>query len=226
MKRGVHNSRLVGARLSRNGKHGYTIVELMVTIVIVSILAATVGTFFVKLLNIRESEREEAYIREKLADICGAYADAMSVGSSFGTRTNLLTHAMDMKVNYRQETGGVSLETGKVVGVTQMISSLNTTNKTVDLSLYGFNQGELVKKLQRMAKGDAALMPLLGDMVSCTIRPLNCNTGGVDGDGYLMNNAALGYLEVKAEYKVKNKTGETVWENATAGRVVRLWNKD
>ena len=226
MERGVHNCRLVGAHLSRNGEHGYAIVELMVTIVIVSILAATVGTFFVKLLNIQEREREEAYIREKLADICGAYADAMSVGSSFGTRTNLLAHAMDMKVNYRQETGGVSLETGKVVGVTQMISSLNTTNKTLDSSIYGFKQGEFVKKLQRMAKGDAALMPLLGDMVSCTIRPLNYDVEGLDGDGYLTNNAALGYLEVKAEYKVKNKTGESEWKNATAGRVVRLWNKE
>ena len=226
MNAGVHNFGRAESCFPRKERRGYTVVELMVTIVIVSILAATIGTFLVKLLNIQEREREDAYIREALADICGAYADAMSVGSSFGMHTNLLTHAVDMKVNYRQETGGVSLETGKVVGVTQMISSLNTTNKTVDLSIYGFNQGGLVKKLQRKAKGDAALMPLLGDMVSCTIRPLNCNTEGGDGDGYLMNNAALGYLEVKAEYKVKNKAGAIEWKNAAAGRVVRLWNKE
>ena len=67
-----------GVRTSQNRKRGYTVVELMVTIVIVAVLAATLGMFFVKLLRIQEREREEAYIRERLADICAAYADFVS----------------------------------------------------------------------------------------------------------------------------------------------------
>lgn len=214
------------ATVDRYAKDGYTVVELMVTIVVVSVLAATVGMFFSKLLTIQEREREEAYIREKLTDICGAYADAMSIGSSFGTRTNFLTNAMDVKVNYRQETGGVSLETGMVTRVTQMISSIDTTNNIVDLNIYGFSQGNFVRKLQRKANGDAALIPLIGEVVSCTITPINYGASSLDGDGYSTNNAALGYLEVKARYKIKNDDGDLEEKTATAGRMVRLWNRE
>ena len=210
----------------RYAQGGYTIIELMVTIVIASVLVATGGMFFSKLLTIQEQEREEAYFREKLVDICGAYADAMSVGSSFGTRTNLLTHTMDIKVNYRQETGGVSLETGMVTRVTQLVLSIDATNRTMDMNIYGFNQGNLVRKLHRRASGDASLIPLPGDMVSCTITPLNDGAAAQDIEGYLTNNVALGYLEIKARYKIKNEAGNFEERTATAGRVVRLWNKD
>ncbi len=222
----------------KDSRLGYTVVELMVTIVIVAVLAATVGTFLVKLLTVQEKDREEAYIREKLADVCGAYADAMSIGSSFGTRTrtNLFDHAiMDVKINYRHEAGGVSFETGVVTRVARVISSINemaspgnnTTNRTVEFKADGFEQGDFVRRLMRSANGDASLIPLLGNMVSCTIRPLNSiGDGGFDGDGFKTNSTALGYLEVKAEYKVKDATGKTVWKNVTVGRVVRLWNRE
>lgn len=216
----------VATKVDRNDQGGYTIIELMVTIVIVSVLTASVGMFFSKLLTVQEREREEAYIREKLADICGAYADAMSVGSSFCTRTNPLTHAMDIMVNYRQETGGVSLETGIATRVTQMISSIDATNNTMDLDIYGFSQGDLVRMLQRKTTGNASLIPLQGDMVSCTITPLNYSALSQDGEGYSTNNAALGYLEVRARYKIKNDAGDFEEKTATAGRVVRLWNKE
>lgn len=213
------------ANVDRYANSGYTIVELMVTIVIVSVLAATVGMFFSQLLTIQERDREEAYIREKLADVCGAYADAMSVGSSFGilVGTNLLE---DVKVNYRQETGGVSLETGVVTRVAQLVSSIDVTNKTVDVNIKGFNQSDLVTKLQRKASGDALLIPLPGEMISCTITPLNHGATAQDGEGYWTNNAALGYLEVKARYTIKNDAGEYETKTATAGRVVRLWNRE
>ena len=206
----------------------------MVTIVIVSVLATTIGIFFSKLLTIQERDREEAYFREKLTDICGAYADVLSVGSSFGMRTNLLSHSIDLKVNYRHETGGVSFETGMVARVTQVVSSLNPTNKNEDLNVYGFENGELVNKLSRSASGNASLIPLIGDIVSCSITPLytstplNTSTGteDCDADGYLLKNTALGYLEISAKYKIKNKTDEIVWKNVTVGRVVRLWNRE
>lgn len=209
-----------GARYFRRG---YTIVELMSTIVIVAVLAATVGALFVKLLTIQEREREDAYIRERLADICGAYADAMSIGSSFGTRTNLLGRAAEVKVNYRQETGGVSLETSVVTRVSNLVSTMNTTNKTVELKAYGFEQRELVEKLSRIARGDATLIPLVGDVVDCTITPLNY-TRTEDDSGFATTDAALGYLKVTARYKVKNEDGELEEKTVEAGRVVRLWN--
>jgi len=245
--------------------YGYTVVELMVTIVIVSVLAATVGMFFVKLLNIQEKDREEAYIREKLSDICGAYADMLSIGSSFSTFSNLTKQATLVK--YRQETGGVSLETGVVSRVAYLTSLVDmtidtlrhTTDYNMGLTVFGLDpesdandlDHKISSKLARSVNGNAALIPLLGDMVSCTITPLgikkNSSLGiqeksiSVDGmseqEQYLSNklvsgavvrktNAVLGWLEVKARYKTTDKAGNSVWTNTTAGRVVRLWNNE
>ncbi len=212
----------------------------MVTVVVVAVLSASVGMFFVKLMNLHEREREEAYVRERLADICGAYADALSVGSSIITYINRIDNTQGMVVGYRQETGGVSLETGKVTRVAYLASSMNAINNTVDLNVFGIHFGNLDLKMSRVAHGDAALMPLTGDMVSCTITPLGTSAApireqvsdGNDAD-YCMKmlpnavfgtaNTALGWLEVKARYKVK---GEDVVKTATAGRMVRLWNRE
>jgi len=68
----------------------------------------------------------------------------------------------------------------------------------------------------------AALLPLAGDLTRCTIVPLN---GSIwEEDGGQTSDAALGYLEVEARYRVKGEDGEYEWKTATAGRVVRLWN--
>ena len=102
---------------------GFTVVELMVTIVIVAFLSATVGTFVCKLLTIQERDREEAYIREKLTDICGAYADFLSIGSSISSTTGVSNQ--ETVVKYRSETGGVSLETGIVTRVAYLVAAMN-----------------------------------------------------------------------------------------------------
>lgn len=214
------------------GGKGYTIVELMVTIVIVAVLAVFVGNVFVKLLNIQEREREEAYVRETLADICGSYADMLSVGSSLGS-SNLAT-----RVKYRWETGGVSLETGLVSRVMQLTLQVNSTNKTADVDVDAFEFGSIVRKLSRIARGDASLLPLPADIVSCTITPLDYevnegasktvrveNVQSPGDDGFMENTAALGYLEMKAQYKVKNDDGEYETKDVNVGRVVRLWNR-
>lgn len=223
-----------------NGKLGFTVVELMVTIVVVMVLSASVGVFFAKLLQFQENEREEAYVREKLTDICGAYADAMSVGAGIVTYTNLLDKTQGIIVKYRQETGGVSLETGIVTRVVYLASSLNPTNKVVNLDVFGISSGNLDLKLSRHAQGDAALLPLVGDMMSCTITPLgtmsslpNCESVGeydaencskmVPNSVFQNVDVGLGWLEVKARYKAKN---DDVPKTVTAGRVVRLWNKE
>ncbi len=204
------------------GKRGYTVVELMATVVIVAVLAASVGVFFVKLLTIREREREEAYVREKLSDICGAYADFMSIGSSFYSATNQF--GRETIVKYRQETGGVSFETGVVTRVAYVSSSLNITNMTMDLGVYSQEPAGLNRKLSRTMRGDALMIPLAGDIISCSITPLNANVW--DEEGAEKSDAALGYLQVSARYEVENDDGEIESRTATAGRVVRLWNRE
>lgn len=192
---------------SSNSKWGYTVVELMVTVVIVAVLAATIGIFVAKLLTLHENEREDAYIREKLADICGAYADLVSIGSS--SSTNL----RNVIVAYRPETGGVSLETGVVSHVTSLVSSLNTGNWTENLSAYG---GTNVLRSFRM-NGDADLIPLMGDVVSFEVSPL---------DALNLESASLVNLRVRARYRVKNENGDYEIKTTEVERIVRLWNHE
>ena len=234
--------------MGRIARRGYAIVELMVTLAIVVFLAVALGIFFVKLLNIREREREEAYVREKLSDICASYADMLSVGASIVSSDD--SSNLVAVVKYRQETGGVSLETGVVSRVAYLTSMMNSTNSVMDFDIMSLEQGEndLNKKFQtrltRRASGDAALLPLLGGMVSCTLRPLG--VGGSPTDvamnemddylvrrkmqkaehGFKMTDAALGSLEVSARYAVKGDDGETVAKTVTVGRLVRLWNME
>ena len=214
-----------GAAAPKSCRCGYAAIELMVTTVIISVLAATVGIFFVKLLNTQEREREEAYIREKLADVCGAYADMLSVGRLFRTSTNAVNQAIS--VEYRLETGGVSLETGIVSRVSHLTSFVDVMLGKLDLGIYGYESGVLQQKLSRNASGDAELIPLQGDMLSCTITPLNYSSQGtIVTNGYETTDAALGYLEIKAQYRVKNDEGGFEAKTVEAGRVVRLWNRE
>ncbi len=200
---------------NQNSKRGYTIVELMVTIVIVACLVAVVGYFLVKLLRLQESEREEAYVREKLVEICGNYADAISVGTSFSTN-KINSSTLQTIVNYRLEAGGVSLETGTVTRVASFASSL--TNGTIALDVWGYKQLEWTNKLPRTANGTALLLPLDSKLVSCTITPLPRNAE--------LTNAVLGSLKVAADYKIEDENGELVTKRVTVERVVRLWNRE
>ena len=215
---------------SQDNRFGYTIVELMVTIVIVSVLAASVGIFFVKLLTLQERDREDAYIREKLSDICGLYADYLSLGKSFSWNLDISNRMTVVK--YRMETGGVSFETGVVSRVGRMTSMMNLTNRNVELVVDAYRDGRLMSDLSRSLTGDARLIPLAGDMVEFRITPLSTPTSVVNVEedselvGMQTSDAAMGYLEVKARYAVKNEDGEIVTNSVAAGRVVRLWNHE
>lgn len=222
-------------------RSGYTIIELMVTIVIVTALAVTVGTFFVKLLTIQERDREEAYVREKLADLCAVYSDFASIGSSFSINSENGASI----VSYRQETGGLSFETGRVSRVAYL--TMVTTNQTMDLDVYAFKYGErslifhnekenLVSKWARFLSGDASLLTLPTSKldvkkVTCALTPIGTSLDEIykvpDGDFIDFNvysNAALANLRVEAWYTYKNGRRESVMTNAAVERLVRLWN--
>ena len=221
MERTCQTCGRAGAHLLR-GRLGYTVVELMVTLVIVAVLATTVGVCFVRLLSVQENEREEAYIREKLADVCGVIADDLSIGTSISLSTNLVQR--DVIVAYRQETGGVSLETGRVTRVAYLTLTLNATNRTMALTAYRREPEGWTRTLSSSLNGDAALIPLAGDLVACTVTPLNA-TDMTEKDGVQTSDAALAYLQVSARYAVRNDEGDLEEKTATAGRVVRLWNR-
>lgn len=191
-------------------KCGYTVVEMMVTILIVAILTTTVGTVVVKLLTLQERDREEAYIRETLTNVCGEYADSLSLGSFICTN-NL--HGID--VTYRSESGGVSFETGRVSHVVKLISAKK--NSSFELNVNVVDRGNMISRLLCHMQGNAALIPLAGNLVSCDVIPLNAE---------IVEDAALACLQVTAQYKVRDDSGKLVDKETTVERVVRLWNWD
>lgn len=205
-----------------SGRRGYTVVEVMMTIVIVAVLSAMVGASYARLLTIQENEREEAYVREKLSDICASYADFVSVGSYISANTNPAIQAVNVK--YRDEAGGVSLETGVVTRVSSLSTLVNSMRETMDLDIYSFELQGLDQKYSRTANGDAPLMPVLAGIVGCKIEPLNATESSTRA-GYETTDAVLGYLTVTARYEVKNEHGEKEPRTVTAERVVRLWNR-
>lgn len=201
---------------------GFTIVELMVIIVIVVVLSTTVGMFVVKLWTLHEKDREEAYIREKLVEICGIYADYLSIGSSISTnKTNPRIVA-----KYRQEAGGVSLETGRVSRVVQLNSFVNSyevlpgkTNTTLGVKTYDANG--CPRNLEDEFQGDDTPLVLAKNLkikenrvsLSCGITPVR-------------DEPALWMLRVVAEYMVENDKGGVDHKNVWVERVVRLWNRE
>lgn len=207
----------------RIGLRGFTIVELLTTIAIVAILAVTVGMFFAKLLTFCEKDREEAYVREKLTDLCAVYADSLSIGSSISMSNNLAL------VKYHQEVNGVSFETGVVSHVIYLATSLDDLNKLMNLDVYVADpeiDQPVLKRSSRLS-GDASLISQQGDIVSCTFTPLNSLLKSDEDprfSGFQTSDSSLGYLQVSACYKVRNDEGGEDVKVVTAGRVVRLWN--
>lgn len=224
---------------------GYTVFELLVTVLIVTGLATVVGSFFVKLLTIQEKDREEAYIREKLSDLCAVYADFASIGSSFSIESSGNANI----VSYRQETGGVSFETGRVSRVAYLTTA--TTNETMDLNVYSFETGTniltkifsnikegLTSKWARFLNGDASLLITpAGELdvkkVECAVIPLALYANetnyvsDVAFNGFdVYSNASIANLKVTAWYTYKNSHRETVLTNASVERLVRLWNHE
>lgn len=223
---------------------GYTVFELIVTVLIVVVLAATIGMFFTNLLTIQEQDREEAYVREKLADLCAIYADFASIGSSFSISSNSNANI----VSYRLETGGISFETGRVSRVAYFTTA--TTNRAMNVDVYSLQhdgrslifQNEkagLTSRWDRVLSGDVSLLiqptgKLDVKSVTCTITPLGIppsdHVYGVPDENFVnFNNytdTCIGNLKVEAWYTYKNSRRELVLTNVAAERLVRLWNHD
>ena len=206
----------------RDSEKGYTIVELMVTIVIVSLLTAVLGTFVVKLLTLQEMDREEAYVREKLVDICGFYADFLSVGSSFGT------NRFQMAVKYRQEAGGISFETGRISRVVHMISSVTNDLFVSDVHV-AKSEGGLFSRNLNQISGDGWLRNVMASNLTFSISPIgSIEPPKLEEDsslpGLLVTDAALGCLRVSAQYASEDERGRLAMKTVAVERVVRLWN--
>ena len=238
----MHSSVCAAAPRFSGARRGHTVVELLMTIAIVSVLAATLGMFVVNLLTFQEKDREEAYIRERLSDICGEYADFLSIASSVWTRRNINSNTMDVKVGYRGETGGVSLETGRVSRVAYFNSAINRTNRTVELSVDVLvpEQENPVRQYSRSECPTPPLIVMKGDQIDmiesleCTIAPIGVDisrkqlTTGPKNEfpGFQYVDTALWNLELSARYKVKDDRGVIVTRTATVERMVRLWNRE
>ena len=99
--------------------------------------------------------------------------------------------------------------------MTSLISDV--TNGMVKLNVYGLELEESILKYVRQANGNADLIPQVGNIVSCTVTPINATD---------WQSAALGNLRIEARYQVRNGDGNIEIKATRVERIVRLWNHE
>lgn len=193
-------------------KRAFTIVELSITVLIVAILCVFVGGSIVRLLKLRESNREEGYMREKLSLICAETADYLSMANSLIALTN--EHGLIIKGGFRMETEGPSFETGKVVKVSGVY--LSGTNGVFNLALNTSDSRYNGFKKQTL-NADGMLMDVLSKIEEFRIDPPM-----VLG---VTNNLPLHVLTVSATNTYYDILGNTdAVRRVKSKRGFRLWN--
>lgn len=201
-------------------RRAFTIVELCVTMLIVAILGVAMGASTVRLLRLRESNREEGYMREKLAFICGEAADYLSMANSIVAVAN--PNGVVLKSGFRMETEGVSFETGKVIKVSGLY--LSGTNGTFNLALDTADRRHervkgtkgLYRKTQTL-DADGMLMDVLAKIVEFKVDPPM-----VYG---VTNVIPLHVLTVSATNIYYDIVGNTsAVRKVTSKRGFRMWN--
>ena len=201
-------------------KRAFTIVELCVTMLVAAILSVAMGGVIVRLLRLHESDREEGYMREKLALICGEAADYLSMANSVVVDST--SHGMVLKGGFRMETDGVSYETGKVVKVSGLY--LSGTNGTFNFAMdtadrryesAGGTEG-LFRKRQTL-DADGMLLDVLARIVEFRIDP-----PVVYGATNFLPLHVLTVSATNNYYDIVGNTNAVRW--VTSKRGFRLWN--
>ena len=191
---------------------GFTVVELCVTVLIVAILSVWLGGSIVRMLKLRESNREEGYMREKLALICAEAADYLSMANAITSVSN--QYGIVLKGGFRMEMEGVSYETGKVVKVNGLY--LSGTNGTFNIAL-DTADSRYNGCVRQTLDADGMLMNVLAKIVEFRIDPPIVN--GVT------NHFPLHVLTVSATNGYYDIIGNTnAVRRVTSRRGFRLWN--
>ena len=201
-------------------KRAFTIIELCVTMLIVAFLCVAMGGSIIRLLRLRESDREEGYMREKLTLICGEVADHLSMAQSIAIGVD--QHGLILKGGFRMETEGVSFETGKVVKVRGLYLSgtngtFNLAMDTADARYESITDTEGLYRKKQTLDADGMLMEVLAKIVEFRIDPPMAY--GVT------NFLPLHVLTVSATNNYYDIVGNTTAvRRVTSKRGFRLWN--
>lgn len=189
-------------------RSGFTIVELMVCIVLVVILATSIGPSAVKLLHVVESSREEGFIREKLVTLAGFYADWLSLAQSYVV-TNMSGGVKVISADYPDETEGVSFETNNLIKVTACHSAVSNGMWNIWFDTHDQRYPNHIRQIA--FDGDALLEHVSARIVDVSLKPVPNQVYST------LSILATNYLwDAKADaYSVRTVKTE---------RIVRLWN--
>lgn len=194
---------------------GVTLVEMLVTLLLVMIVAVGLSTAISAALSIEQRYREESDIRTALA-LQMDYAERyFSLATSI---TNQQTAA------FRQETDGISMETGhwnRVSGVT-----LSTTNNVLNFRITSNDSERHDAVADREFSADSMLRASL-----VQTNATRCTYARLEGDGTVRR------LVLKTDFleKVRTNTvaGTRMWlttvtrtNTISVERPIRMWNKD
>lgn len=189
-------------------KFGFTIGEMLITMLITTIVATLFALGISRLLKVEESNRQEGYIRERLTMITSSYADYLSMGSSLALAEGP-NHTKVYQTYFPMETGGVSFETGKVVRVVGMATSVSNGLFNVCMNTAGRDSPDV---LEKHVSGAAELVPVLAMITDVMITSST-------------NAPAVGMVSIVASntvYNVKRNRYEP--KLIVSKRLFRLWN--
>lgn len=195
-----------GASPSRSAAHraAFTIVELLVVTLIVTILAVSVGQMIAAALTLEQQYREESDVMESLADTMAYVERYVSLANNLTTNGNGVAVA-----TFRMEAGGVSFETGHWTRVSQ--SAIMLTNNVLGCQITS-GDGDPDKQPTQTRTFDADGRQIVAPAVVTVVR--------IDGVGQSVVQAVL-----EASVPVKTRTGTVTNKTVSAERPIRLWNK-
>ncbi len=128
---------------------GHTLVELLVVVLMTVILAMGLSKAVSAALALEQNYREEAEVRTRLSAYAAFYEKNISLAASVITNaevvwTNFVDGAKVVVTNhdgvgtsYRMETGGVSLEAGRIIRVSSWTGVVITNGNTYEVLISG-----------------------------------------------------------------------------------------
>ena len=204
-------------------RKGFTVIELMITILIVVILTVSFGGALSGLLCLHEKDREEGYMREKLAYICGEFADYFSLADKVGRFMDENGKAV-YAAGFRMEADGVSYETGKVVKVSNIYVSatngiFNVAMRNADARYRRAGDSDDVFYKRQEMSSDGMLYEVMSKITVFSIDPLPIDGMWHTNQYYMLTVAATnGYFDIRG--------ATNAIRTVVSRRAFRLWNAE
>ena len=206
------------------GNGGFSLVELLVVMLIVSVFSLFAGPALVRASRLERNLRDEAYVRTSLVMDLERIAREISLATSIDWfESDGKTAASDsvirdgrnvvVKLSYPEETGGVSFETNRI----SQVSSVRLFSGTDSILASASNRVDLAPAERRR---------------HLSADPVFVGGGNASFSGFWITNVVSGgivqtnlvHVTLSAVVKLDDGNGRTRDKEISVDRLVRMWN--